>query len=36
MAARQVGAAGQPEQVDRAVEILARARRELYQLLAEV
>ena len=36
MAARQVGAAGQAEQVDRAVEILARARRELYQLLAEV
>jgi len=35
MAARQWGGR-QAEQVDRAVEILARARRELYQLLAEV
>lgn len=35
MAARQLGAAGSPEQVDRGLEILQRARRELYQILAE-
>lgn len=35
LAARQLGAVGNPEQVDKGLEILQRARRELYQLLAE-
>jgi DNA-binding PadR family transcriptional regulator len=35
VAARQVAGTGSPEQVDRAVEIVQRARKELYQLLAE-
>lgn len=35
LAARQLGAAGTPEQVDRAIEILQRAKKELYQVLAE-
>ena len=34
LAARQVAGAGTPEQVDRAIEIVQRARKELYQLLA--
>jgi DNA-binding PadR family transcriptional regulator len=34
-AARQVGMSGSPEQVDKALEILAEARRKLYQLLAD-
>ncbi|HUA95752.1 MAG TPA: PadR family transcriptional regulator [Acidimicrobiales bacterium] len=35
LAVRQLGAAGTPEQVDKTVEILQRAKKELYQLLAE-
>jgi DNA-binding PadR family transcriptional regulator len=35
MAARQVAAAGEPEQIERAVTILKDARRQMYQLLAE-
>jgi len=34
MAARQVAGAGTPEQIDRGIEIVQRAKRELYQLLA--
>jgi DNA-binding PadR family transcriptional regulator len=34
-AARQVGMSGTPEQVDKALEVLAEARRKLYQLLAD-
>ncbi len=34
LAARQVATTGRPEQVDQAVEVVQRARRELYQLLA--
>jgi hypothetical protein len=35
MAARQVALSGSPEQIAKAVEIVNRARRELYTLLAE-
>lgn len=35
LAVRQLGAAGSPAQVERAIEILQRAKKELYQLLAE-
>ncbi len=35
MAARQLSMAGQPEQVERGLEIIQRARKELYQILAE-
>jgi DNA-binding PadR family transcriptional regulator len=35
MAAKQVAHAGNPEQIDRAIEIVQRARKELYQILAE-
>jgi DNA-binding PadR family transcriptional regulator len=35
MAARQLAAAGNAEQVDRGIEITSRAKKELYQLLAE-
>jgi DNA-binding PadR family transcriptional regulator len=35
MAARQLAAAGSPEQVERGIEITARAKKELYQLLAD-
>ena len=35
MAAKQVAHAGSPEQLDRALEIVQRARKELYQILAE-
>lgn len=35
MAAKQVAHAGNPEQMDRAIEIIQRARKELYQILAE-
>jgi DNA-binding PadR family transcriptional regulator len=35
MASKQVAQAGAPGQVDRAIEILQRARKELYQTLAE-
>ncbi len=35
VAARQVGAAGSKEQVDRAVEIVTEARKQLYRLLAD-
>ncbi|HET7489551.1 MAG TPA: PadR family transcriptional regulator [Acidimicrobiales bacterium] len=35
MAARQVAGAGQEEQVERAVAVLAEARKKLYQILAE-
>ena len=35
MAARQLSMAGQPEQVERGMEIIQRARKELYQILAE-
>jgi DNA-binding PadR family transcriptional regulator len=35
MAARQVAAAGNPEQIEKASAILKEARRQLYQLLAE-
>jgi DNA-binding PadR family transcriptional regulator len=34
LAARQVAGAGSPEQIDRAVEIVQQARRDLYRLLA--
>ncbi len=36
VAAKQVAQAGRPEQIDRGIEIVQRARRELYGLLAEV
>ena len=35
MAAKQVAHAGTPEQIDRCIEIVQRARKELYQILAE-
>jgi DNA-binding PadR family transcriptional regulator len=35
LAVRQLGAAGTAEQVDKTIEILQRAKKELYQLLAE-
>jgi DNA-binding PadR family transcriptional regulator len=35
MAAKQVAHAGNPEQLERAIEIVQRARKELYQILAE-
>lgn len=35
MAARQLAVAGQPAQVDRGLEVIQRARKELYQILAE-
>ena len=35
MAAKQVAHAGNPDQLDRAIEIAQRARKELYQILAE-
>jgi DNA-binding PadR family transcriptional regulator len=35
MAAKQVAHAGSPEQLDRGIEIIQRARKELYQILAE-
>jgi DNA-binding PadR family transcriptional regulator len=35
MAARQVGSAGSPEQVDQAVQIVTDARKRLYRLLAD-
>ncbi len=35
MAAKQVAHAGNPEQIDRSIEIIQRARKELYQILAE-
>src|SRR5580704_12738082 len=35
MAARQLAIAGQPEQVERGLEVIHRARQELYQILAE-
>ena len=35
MAARQLAAAGSPEQVAKGIEIAATAKKELYQLLAE-
>ena len=35
MAARQLSMAGSPEQVERGLEIVNRARKELYQVLAE-
>jgi hypothetical protein len=34
-AARQIGAAGTPEQIEQAIAILADARKGLYRLLAE-
>jgi DNA-binding PadR family transcriptional regulator len=34
MAARQVASTGSPEQIDRGIEIVQRAKRDLYQLLA--
>jgi DNA-binding PadR family transcriptional regulator len=34
-AAKQVAQAGNPDQIDRSVEIIQRARKELYQILAE-
>jgi DNA-binding PadR family transcriptional regulator len=35
LAARQVANVGSPEQIDRSIEIIQRARRELYQILGE-
>jgi DNA-binding PadR family transcriptional regulator len=35
MAAKQIERAGTPEQVDRTIEIVNRARKEIYQILAE-
>jgi DNA-binding PadR family transcriptional regulator len=35
MAAKQVARAGRPEQIDRSIEVVQRARKELYQILGE-
>jgi len=35
LAAKQVASAGKPQQIDRSIEVIQRARKDLYQLLAE-